>query len=140
MGPVASTGRLALAALAALLAAWLSGESMVVVRKLNARAARAARPALQAGSGDAVMSLQLRGLVSDFLRGGIVTGVALALAVPAYTALGALWVGSAATERAVLAGLTAALGGATIWMLVRNTPGARASVVIGLIAGMAMLI
>lgn len=134
-GAVASTGHLALAVLGALLAAWFSGESMVIVRHLNARAARRARPLLDTGRGDVVTSLQLRGLVADLFRGGAVTAIALGALYRPYVVLSALWTGSAAAERAVLAGLTAALGGATVWMLVRGTSGARACIAAGLVIG-----
>lgn len=139
-GVTAATGQLALSVLATLMAAWLSGASMVAVRQLNARAARRARPGLEQGSRDAVVGLQVRGLVADALRAGIVTAVALVLLNPGYRALSLLWVGSAATERAVLAGLTAALGAATIWMLVRSAPGARAGIAIGLAIGVGLLL
>jgi mannose/fructose/N-acetylgalactosamine-specific phosphotransferase system component IIC len=136
----ARTGELALAVLATLVAAWLSGASMVAVRHFNARAARRARPALDAGDGGAVTSLQLRGLLADGLRAGLVTAIALTLLLPGYRVLSALWVGGAAAERAVLAGLTAALGAATIWMLVRSAAGARVGIVLGLFIGLGLLL
>jgi mannose/fructose/N-acetylgalactosamine-specific phosphotransferase system component IIC len=139
-GSTAPTGHLALATLAALLAAWLSSESMVWLRKLNARWARAARAALETGHGDVVISLQLRGLVADLVRGGFVVALALSVFSPAYRLLGALWAGGVASERAALSGLTAALGGATIWMLVRGTPGARICIGLGVAVGAAMLL
>ena len=54
-----TTGALSLAVFAALLAAYLSGESMVWMRQLNARRARALRPRLDAGDGRAVHELQI---------------------------------------------------------------------------------
>ena len=139
-GADAPTGHLALASLGALLAALLSGQSMVWLRTVNGRWARGARTALESGRADLVMSLQLRGLAGDLVRGALVTAIALGLLYRPYTVLGAIWSGSAAAERAVVAGLTAALGGATIWMLVRGTPGARACVVLGLAAGAVVLL
>jgi PTS system mannose-specific IIC component len=119
-GDAAPPGHLALAVLATLTAAWLSGQSMVWLRRLNVRTARAARADLATGSRKRMMRLQLRGLTSDV-----------------YAALGARWGTGAATERALLAGLTAALGSATIWMLVRGTTRTRALIVIGLATGIA---
>lgn len=134
-GARAPTGHLALAVLAALTAALLSGQSMVWLRMLNARWARAARDAAVTDARAVVLGLQLRGLVGYLLRGGLVTAAALAVLTPAYQVLGPRWHGSAAVERAVLAGLTAALGAATIWMLVRGTSGTRLLIVVGLAVG-----
>ena len=139
-GSAAPAGHLALATLAALLAAWLSGESMVWLRKLNAHWARDARAALDTGRGGVVVSLQLRGLVADFVRGGFVVALALGALSPVYRLLGARWTGGVASERTVLAGLTAALGGATIWMLVRGTPGARYCIGLGIAAAAALML
>jgi hypothetical protein len=113
---------------------------MVWVRQLNARWSRNARPAIDAGDAGLVTSLQLRGLVADFVRGGLVTAVSLGVLFPAHRAASALWGGGDPAERAVLAGLTAALGGATIWMLVRGTRGARICIAAGLVVGIALLI
>ncbi|HYV97922.1 MAG TPA: PTS sugar transporter subunit IIC [Gemmatimonadaceae bacterium] len=139
-GDVAATGQLALAVLAALLAAWLSGESMVVARTLNAREVRVARPALETGRRDVVRALQLRGIALDLVRGALVTACALVVLTPAYLALTSLWSGSPGPERAVLAGFTAALGAATVWMLVRGTSGARVFLAVGAVVGLAVVL
>lgn len=139
-GTDGAAGQLAFGMLVALLTAWLSGESMDWLRKLNARWSRRARPALDIGDGRQVTQLQLRGLSADLARGAAVTGAALLVLAPAYTAMSARWSGDAVTERTLLAGLTAALGAATIWMLVRATPGARAFILAGLAAGMVLVL
>jgi mannose/fructose/N-acetylgalactosamine-specific phosphotransferase system component IIC len=134
-GASAPVGQLALAVLATLLTAWASGESMVLVRQLNVRLARAARPALDAGDAGAMQRLQLIGLTADALRGAAVTLVALLLLMPAVAAIVPRWSGGATAERAVLIGITAALGAATIWMLVRGTSAARGLAVFGIALG-----
>lgn len=139
-GTSATTGALTLAVFATLLAAYLSGESMVWLRQLNARRARALQPRLDAGDGRAVHQLQLGGLAADFVRGGLVTGVALVVLLPVVPLVVAGWSGSATTERAVLTGLTAALGAATIWTLVRGTSAAKGLAVFGMAVGITWLL
>jgi hypothetical protein len=126
--------------LGALIAAWLSSESMVWLRKLNGHWARAARSAAADAGRNSAVALQVRGLLGDLTRGALVTAVGLAVLAPAYGALSTRWSGSAAVERALMAGLTSALGAATIWMLVRGTTGTRALIAIGLIIGVALAI
>jgi mannose/fructose/N-acetylgalactosamine-specific phosphotransferase system component IIC len=139
-GTEGMSGQLAFGMLAALITAWVSSESMDWLRKLNARWAREAQPQLDAGNGRSVAMLQMRGLTADLVRGSLVTLVALALLWPAFTVLGARWSGDAGTERTLLAGLTSALGGATIWMLVRGTSGSRLLILAGTAVGMVLIL
>lgn len=133
-------GHLALAALATLIAAWLSGESMVALRHLNGRRARRARPRLDMGDHRMVESLQTRGFAADLFRAGVVTAIAIAVLQPAYGALATLWGGTAVAEGTVLAGLTGALGAGTVWMLVRSAPWSRRLIVAGLVVALVMLL
>jgi PTS system mannose-specific IIC component len=133
-------GHLTLAVLATLLAAWLSGESMVWLRKFNAREARRVMPRLERGDLAAVRRVQFQGLAADFARAGAVTAAALVLLLPAFDAIAPLWSGRAAIERAAVSGITAALGGATIWMLVRGATGARRLLAAGIAAGTVVLL
>ena len=126
-----SPGTLTLAVFATLLAAWLSGESMVWHRKLNGRLVRRARAELDRGSRATVHALQASGFAADLVRGAVVSGTALAVLAPVVERLAPSWSGSAETERAALAGLTAALGSATVWMLVRGAPRARRLIAAG---------
>jgi len=126
-----SPGTLTLAVFATLLAAWLSGESMVWHRKLNGRLVRRARAELDRGSRTTVHALQASGFAADLVRGAVVSGTALAVLAPVVERLAPSWSGSAETERAALAGLTAALGSATVWMLVRGAPRARRLIAAG---------
>jgi mannose/fructose/N-acetylgalactosamine-specific phosphotransferase system component IIC len=139
-GMMAPVGSLALSILGALMVAWVSGESMVVVRKLNGRWVRAARARINEGQSDEVMRVQIRGLTGDFIRGALVTGGCLALLVPAHRMLGATWEGAPETERFAVACLVAGFGAASTWMLVRGTVGARAGVVAGVVIGIALVV
>lgn len=139
-GPSVARGHLALAVLSALVAAWLSSESMVWLRKLNGRAMRAVGAAPSDAREFPAVAMQVRGLLRDLARGALVTAVALAVLTPAYGAMSAHWGGGAAVERALIAGLTSALGAATIWMLVRGTTGARALIAVGLVIGVVLVI
>lgn len=139
-GVSAPVGSLALAILGALLVAWVSGESMVVVRKLNGRMIRAARPAIDAGQSDEVMRIHMRGMTADFMRGAIVTGGCLALLAPAHLAMMSAWEGTASIERFAVACIVGGFGAASTWMLVRGTKGARLGVVAGVLIGLAMVL
>jgi PTS system mannose-specific IIC component len=138
-GASAPVGAFALSVLGALMVAWVSGDSMVVLRKLNGQWARRARPAIEQGHSDQVMKVQLLGLFADFVRGALVTGVCLALIVPALRVLNAMWVGTATTEQIALACIVAGFGAATTWMLVRGTPGARIGLAAGAVVGLLMV-
>jgi mannose/fructose/N-acetylgalactosamine-specific phosphotransferase system component IIC len=139
-GVAAPVGSLALAILGALMVAWVSGDSMVVVRKLNGRWARSARPAIDGGQSDEVLRLHIRGLTADFLRGAIVTGGCLALLAPAHVAMTSAWEGTANIERFAVACIVGGFGAATTWMLVRGTSGARIGVVAGMAIGLTMVL
>jgi mannose/fructose/N-acetylgalactosamine-specific phosphotransferase system component IIC len=139
-GVIAPVGSLALAILGALMVAWVSGESMVVVRKWNGTLIRAARAPITEGRSEEVMRVQLRGMTGDLLRGAAVTGVCLALLAPAHRVLGETWGGSARTEQFVVACLVAGFGAASTWMLVRGTAGARAGIVAGVVIGTGLVL
>ena len=71
-------GALPIAVLAALATAWAGGWTMVSVRRLNGLIARRTRGSLERGSRSAVATVQLAGLAADFVRGALLTLVALA--------------------------------------------------------------
>ena len=72
------TGGLTTSVLAALVVAWVGGWSMVQVRKLNARWARARHEAVASGARNTVIGLQVSGLVADLFRGILLTAIGLA--------------------------------------------------------------
>jgi PTS system mannose-specific IIC component len=128
----AGRGALVLAVLGALLTAAVGGWSMVAHRRLIGRWAGGMRDALAGGSAASVSSLQLRGLVADFARGGALTAAALAAAEPLVrSTLSALPIG-APSSRAAVAGATA---GAAVWNVVHTTTGAPWLLAGGLVAG-----
>lgn len=139
-GPSAPVGALALSVLAALLVAWVSGDSMVILRKFNGRWTRAARPAIEQGHSEEVTRVQILGLTGDLVRGALVTGVCLALLAPAQRMLNSTWEGAAATEQFAMASLVAGFGAATTWMLVRGTSGARIGLIAGAVLGLLLII
>jgi len=136
----AGRGAFAFAVLAALLTASASGLSMVAHRRLIGRWAAHMRDELAGGSALAVNALQLRGLASDFVRGGAVTAAALAVFGPLErAALDAVPVG-APSSRAVLAALAVASAGAAVWRVIATTRGAPWLLVGGLLAGTGLVL
>ena len=65
------------AAAVALATAWVGGWTMVSLRRLNGIVARRARPAFDRGLFPAIARVQLFGLTADFVRGALLTLVAL---------------------------------------------------------------
>jgi mannose/fructose/N-acetylgalactosamine-specific phosphotransferase system component IIC len=63
----------------ALLAAWLGGLSLVVVRRLNAAQLRHHAEALARGDVRALVALQVGGIVRDLVRAAVLTGFTLAV-------------------------------------------------------------
>jgi PTS system mannose-specific IIC component len=139
-GMSAPVGSLSLAILGALMVAWISGESIVVHRKLNGYWVRHFRARINEGQADEVMRVQMLGLSGDLIRGAMVTAVGLTLLAPAHLALGVAWEGTENTERFTVACLMAGFAAASVWMLVRGTPGARVGVVVGIAIGLALVI
>ena len=123
MQPNASAGALAVAVCASLITGYVGSWSMVLHRKLIARMAGRMRDALAAGSCDAVISLQLGGLTSDLVRGGILTWISLLAFVPLANSVLGHWSSSAELSRAVVVILAGAVSAGAIWKIVHNTKG-----------------
>jgi mannose/fructose/N-acetylgalactosamine-specific phosphotransferase system component IIC len=130
---------LACAVLAALVTAWVGGWSMVGLRKLNAIWARAARPALEAGSGRAVVGLQLRGLSADLLRAGLLTAIALLVFRPLVAAAVARWAVDPRLTRAVVVGIASTVAVGATWKVFHQTVGAIWYFIVGLLGGAALV-
>jgi PTS system mannose-specific IIC component len=133
--PAGAGGALVVAVLAALITAWASSWSMVQHRRLIGRWAERARPAIEAGAGDAVVSLQLRGLTADLARGGVVTAVALALFFPVMPAVLAAARISVPMSRALSISVACAVGAAAVWKAVHATKGTSWLMVAGVAIG-----
>jgi mannose/fructose/N-acetylgalactosamine-specific phosphotransferase system component IIC len=121
--PAGTSGALTVAVCAALVTAWVGGWSMVWHRRLIARWAAGMRDELTSGSVGAVTALQLRGLTSDLVRGGLLTWVALLAFTPLEQAIIAHWTFSAVESRAAVVILAGAVSGGAVWKIVHNTKG-----------------
>jgi mannose/fructose/N-acetylgalactosamine-specific phosphotransferase system component IIC len=121
--PTGSAGALTMAVCAALLTAWAGTWTMVWHRRLIARWAAGMRDALTSGSGDAVITLQLRGLTSDAARAGLLTAIAYTAFSPLERAILSHWSFTDVQSRAVLAILAGAVAGGAIWKIVHSTKG-----------------
>jgi PTS system mannose-specific IIC component len=134
-----SAGALTVAVLAALVAAWIGSWSMVQLRKLNAQLARKRHEAVAAGSKRVVEGLQVFGLTADLVRGGLLTGILLAIYVPMQRWVLGTWVSDARVSRAVVVGVAASVAAGAVWKVVHAAPGARILLPIGLAIGLAIL-
>jgi mannose/fructose/N-acetylgalactosamine-specific phosphotransferase system component IIC len=132
-------GALCLAVFAALLTAWVSGGSMVLVRKLNGRLARRSLERVAAGDGGTVHRLQLTGLGADFVRGLIITTVGLLVFTPALEVAIRSWGTDLRLSRAVVVGAGAMVAAGAVWKLFHAVPRARWLFIGGLAVGLAAL-
>jgi PTS system mannose-specific IIC component len=134
-----SAGALTVAVLASLATARVSSYSMVLLRRLNARWARAHLAEVERGSARAVEGLQVWGLTADLVRGGVLTAAAYALLRPLTGLLAARWGASDSSSRAVVVGVAATVAAAAAWKIFHATTGARWYFLGGLAAGLVLL-
>lgn len=139
-GGVPPAGSLALAMLGAVVTAWAGGWTMQWVRRLNGHWARRNLAAIDAGNASTVLTLQLRGLAADFLRGAVLAGVAVALLSPAMTAMLEYWSLSVGASIAVAVGIATAVAASAAWKRSRVALGAPWYLVGGLAIGLAALV
>ena len=139
MNPESSPGGLTIAVLAALVAAWVGGWSMVQLRKLNARLARARHDAVASGSKRVVEGLQVFGLTADLVRGGALTAAFLAIAIPAQQFMITRWNSDPRVSRAVVVAVAASVAAGAVWKVVHAAPAARWLLLGGLGVGLALL-
>jgi PTS system mannose-specific IIC component len=132
-------GAMPMAVLAALATAWVGGWTMVMLRRLNGLVARRARPAFDRGSFPAISAVQLFGLTADFVRGALLTLIALLVFGPVVQASVALWGVDERISRAVVVTLAAAVAAAAVWKLFHGTEYARLLFLGGLVGGLSML-
>ena len=134
-----SGGALAMCTLAALLIAFIGGWSMVQHRKLIAHWAGNLREQIAAGSTEAIMTLQLRGLTSDIVRGALVTFVALLVFVPLTKIVLATGTFDTGLARNLVVAAAGAVGAGAVWKVVHTTKGAPWYFFGGLIVGGTLL-
>lgn len=133
-------GRLTTSVLAALVVAWVGGWSMVQVRKLNARWARARHDAVASGARGTVIGLQVSGLVADLFRGIILSAVGLVALHPVQFAVLERWGTDAALSRAVVAGVAGAVSLGAAYKLFHAVPGFAWEFFLGLAGGLALVV
>lgn len=133
-----SAGALCLSVLVGLASAWVSGESMVLLRRLNGQLARANLERLAAGSARSVVGLQLAGLGGDLVRGFALSVVALGVSQPLVRWAVTSWGVDQRWSQAFVVTLAAIVAGGAVWKLVHAVPRARwlfaAGLAVGLVA------
>jgi PTS system mannose-specific IIC component len=132
----ASPGALCVSVLVGLVTAWISGESMVLLRRLNGQLARANLDRLAAGSARSVVGLQLAGLGGDLVRGFALSVVALGVAQPLTRLALGTWGVDQRWSQAFVVTLAAIVAGGAVWKLVHAVPRARWLFLGGLVVGL----
>jgi hypothetical protein len=113
--------------------------TLVRLRLWNAWLARRRRPALDAGSRGAVISLQLAGLTADFVRAALLTAVAYWLLFPVARATLGVWTLSESLSRAFVVSAAAGVACAAAWTIFHSARGARWYFVGGVLVGLLVL-
>ena len=132
-------GALTVAVLAGLVSAWIGSWSMVQLRKLNAQLARRQHDAVAAGSKRVVEGLQVFGLTADFVRGGLLTAIMLAIFAPIQAYVLATWGSDPRVSRAVVVGIAASVAAGAVWKVVHAAPAARWLLLGGVAIGLALV-
>ena len=133
-------GRLTTSVLAALVVAWVGGWSMVQVRKLNARWARARHEAVASGARSTVIGLQVSGLIADLVRGIILTAIGLAALHPLQLMALQSWGTGAPLSRAMVAGAAGAVSLGAAYKLFHAVQGFRWFFLLGLAGGFTLVV
>jgi PTS system mannose-specific IIC component len=133
-------GRLTTSVLAALVVAWVGGWSMVQVRKLNARWARARHEAVASGSRGTVIGLQVSGLVADLFRGIILSAIGLAALHPLQLMALQRWGTDAPLSRAMVAGAAGAVALGAAYKLFHTVQGFRWLFLLGVAGGLTLVV
>jgi len=133
-------GALPASLLAALVAAMLSGKSMVWLRRLNASIATRERAKLADGSSESVTGLQLFGLTADLIRGFLVTLAAMLVFSPLMKAIVGSWSTDATLSRGAVVAVVAAVSAGAIWKIFHGIGRARFLFVAGLAIGAVILV
>ncbi len=155
--PQHPAGAMAVAMLAALATALLSGWSMVKLRVLNAVWATRHRAAIDGGDRRALAGVQLFGLTADFLRGFIITAIAYGALAPLNDTIIQVWSDNLATcsarhpatagwcldethARAVAVSVAASVAAGATWKIFHHTAGARWFFLVGVAIGVTLLV
>ncbi len=126
--------------MAAIATAWAGGLTMVLHRRLIAQWARPRLAVLATGSMRTVVALQVFGLTSDLVRGGVLTAVALVIGWPVTGwAIGAWQLGALETRAALIIG-AAAVAASAVWKIFHGYSVTRRLFVVGLAAGSVLVV
>lgn len=131
---------LAVAMIANLSLAWLGGWSMVQLRLLNARWARARHDAIARGSRSVVNRLQFFGLGADFARGALLTLVGLAVFDPVTDLARGHWTPTVIPLRVMAVVIAGTVAGGAVWKIFHATTHTRWYFVGGLAVGLLLLL
>jgi PTS system mannose-specific IIC component len=140
MLPRGTPGAIPAGLLAALATAGIGQWSMSLLRRRNAQSTRAAWAAIDAGSGEALVGLQLRGLTTDLVRAGALTAAALVAFRPAVTAIVGAWTVDVRVSHALATGVAAMLAVGALWNAFRSTRGTLWAFGVGLLAGLGLVV
>jgi len=132
-------GALLLAVVLTLGWAWVGGWSMVQLRRLNARWARARHEAVARGSRSTVTGLQLYGMTADLARGGVMTLLGLLLFVPVFRVGVSRWTLPEVTTRGVLMALAGIVAAGATHKVFHAVSGTRWFMLAGLAIGALLL-
>ncbi len=132
-------GAAVVAVLASIATAWAGGWSMYGLRRLNGVWVRRELGLLEAGHPGTVAGLQLRGLTGDFVRGFLVTLIALLIWTPVASWVLAHWSLGRTPSHVVVAAVAAAVAGSAAWRISQGVIGARWFFLGGLVMGIAIL-
>jgi mannose/fructose/N-acetylgalactosamine-specific phosphotransferase system component IIC len=137
--PQHPAGAMTLAIVAALATAWIGGWTMVKLRQRNAVWAHRSRRALDAGARGAVISVQLKGLTADLVRGALLTAAAWSVFAPLTEASIAVWSVDARVSRAIVVSVAVAVAAGAAWKLFHASTPARWFFAAGLGAGFTVM-
>ena len=118
-------GAMTLAIVAALATAWFGGWTMVKLRQRNAVWAEQSRRALDAGARGAVMTVQLKGLTGDVVRGALLSALSWAIFKPLASYSLARWTVDAQVSRAIVVSVSVSVAAGAAWKLFHSSIPAR---------------
>ena len=140
MTPTVTEGALLVAVAATLSMAWISGWSMVQLRRLNAYWARQRHERIAAGSRGVVVGLQLSGMSADLVRGALLTAVGVTAFAPLYRRALTHWALDPTLTRAVLVAVAGTVAAGAVYKVFHTTSHTRWYFLVGLAAGLALLV
>ncbi|HVF38976.1 MAG TPA: PTS sugar transporter subunit IIC [Gemmatimonadaceae bacterium] len=135
-----SGGALPASLFASLVAAMVSGWSMVRLRKLNASVAAREREELARGSRRAVVGLQLFGLTGDFIRGLLLTFGAMVVFSPLVRGIVGRWQTDPLVSRSVVIAIVVAVSASAVWRVFHGVARAHLLFLAGLVIGGSLLV